>query len=416
VIERARLLYGAGRIRETIDVLRGALAADPSDATARAFLSMCYKVWGHYGDAEREVKQALADDPNLSYGHYVLASIALARRQYFACIQAARESLRLDQSYTNAFEVLAWAYAEQSDWENAVDVLRSALAIEPEKRSALVSYASILRRINRLEEARVAIETSLRVAPEYADAHAIHGWILLDEGRSDEALAAFREAMRLNPYLSDSRRGLVEALKATNPAYRAVRNYAPFVFGIALAPAVIALFGSGIHVLLAAFHALVLLSYAALAAILIDAVATVAMLRRRFGKDSVTTDQRRYALIAGCCVGLNAIVLLGWLGLPSNGFLYLGIIVGCFGVLSGAALSLRPGMARFWLALYTLFFCGVALIVPLDLSDASLFHFSNPENALAATTMLILGTWLSLGGIAWLRRRRVRIAGIKGGE
>jgi len=416
VIQRARLLYGVGRIRETIDVLRGALAADPSDATARAFLAMCYKVWGHYGDAEREVKQALADDPNLGYAHYVLASIALARRQYDICIAAAKESLRLDQSYTYAYEVLAWAYAEQHHWDEAVDALRSALAIDPEKRSALVSYASILRRINRLEEARVAIETSLRLAPEYADAHAIHGWILLDERRFDEALGAFREAMRLNPYLSDSRRGLVEALKATNPAYSAVRKYAPFVFGVALVPAVVALFGSGIHVLLAAFHALVLLSYAALAAILIDAVATVAMLRRRFGKDSTTVDQRRYALIAGCCVGLNFIVLLGWLGEPSNGPLYAGVIVGAFGVLTGATLSLRPGLARFWLALYTLTFCGVALFVPLELIDENRFHFSNAENALAATTLLILGTWLSLGGIAWLRRRRVRVAGIKGGE
>ena len=414
MIERARLLYGAGRIRETIVVLREALAADPTDATARAFLAMCYKVWGHYGDAERELKQALADDPNLGYAHYVRASVALARREYFKCIAAAREAIRLDQSYTYAFEVLAWAYAEQNRWDEAIAALRSALNIDPEKRSALVSYASVLRRINRFEEARIAIEAALRLSPEYADAHAIHGWILFDERHFDEALVAFREAMRLNPYLIDARRGLVEALKAANPLYRMVRTYAPFVVGAALVPAIVALFGSGIHVLHAAFYALVLLSYAAIAALLIDAVATVAMLRRRFGKMSVTADQRRYAVVAGCCVALNGFAFLAWLGEPSNAPLYAAVIVVSFGVLSGAALSLRPGPARFWLALYTLTFCGSALLVPLELIDENRFHFSNAEDALAATTILILGTWLSLAGIAWLRRRRVRIAGIVG--
>jgi len=73
--------------------------------------------------------------------------------------------------------------------------------------------------------------------------------------------------------------------------------------------------------------------------------------------------------------------------------------------MSGAALSLRPGPLRVRVGVYVILFCGLAWVVPVTLHDSNIFHFSNAEEALGAAVGVIVGTWLSLGAIAWLRKR-----------
>jgi tetratricopeptide (TPR) repeat protein len=405
VIERARLLYQSGRIRGAQDVLLEALKANPQDALARAFLAMCYKVQGRYGDCERELKQALADGPNEGYAHYVRTALLVAQRRYHQAITAAREAIGLDATFMSSYVLMATAYIELGMWESALEPLREALAIKPESVEALSSYAQVLRRLNRLEEARTAIESALRVDPLHARAHANRGWILMDEGRYDDALAAFREALRADPYVSEGRQGLVEALKATNKFYRGLRNAAPVAAAATLVPAVFALFSTRLSILHLAFYGLVFFSYAVVIVILIDAFATVATLKKRFGRASIPSDLRSFATVAGCCLALTWFCLMLWLGNAGNSPLYAAVVIGSFGLLSGAAFAVRPSGLRVGLALYILVFCGSAIIVPIGLHDGGTFRFSNAEDALAAAVIVIVATWLSLGGIAWLRRR-----------
>lgn len=405
MIERARLLYLAGHVRAAQGALLEALKEDPNSALARAFLAMCYKVQGRYADAEREIKQALADGPNESYPHYVRACIELARERYPAAIEAAREAIRHDPSLVSSYIIESNAEVGLARWDEALEPLRQALVQKPEHVPALSTLAQVLRRLNRLDEARTAIESALRLDPSDAHAHAILGWILMDEQRSDDALAAFRESLRADPYVYEGRQGLVEALKATNPWYRTLRTAAPVAAAAAIVPAVFAFDTLRLSALHLAFYALVVLSYAAVIIMLLDATVTVNALKRRFGRASIPSDLRTFATIAGGCIVVNWIALLAWLGGAGNGPLYGAVVVGSFGILSGAALAMRPGPMRVRVGIFILTFCSLAWIIPVGMHDSNVFHFSNAEDALAAAVGLIVGTWLSLGAIAWLRRR-----------
>jgi hypothetical protein len=198
---------------------------------------------------------------------------------------------------------------------------------------------------------------------------------------------------------------LVEALKATNPWYRALRIAAPVVAAAAIVPAVFAFDTLRLSALHLAFYALVVLSYAAVLIILLDATTTVNALKRRFGRASIPADLRTFATIAGSCIVMNWIAFLMWIGGAGNGPLYGAVVVGSFGVMSGAGLSLRPGPLRVRVGVYIILFCGLAWVVPVALHDSNIFHFSNAEEALGAAVGVIAGTWLSLGAIAWLRKR-----------
>ena len=181
MVERARLLYLAGRVRAAANALLEALNENPQNAQARAFLAMCYKVQGRYADADREVMRALADEPNESYPHYVRACLELARGRYAATIESAREAIRLDPNFVSSYIIESEGYVGLALWEEALEPLRRALVQKPEHVPALSALAQVLRRLNRLAEARASIEDALRIEPTDAHAHAVHGWILMDE-------------------------------------------------------------------------------------------------------------------------------------------------------------------------------------------------------------------------------------------
>lgn len=405
MIERARLLYLAGHVRAAQGALFEALKANPHDALARAFLAMSYKVQGRYAEADREVRQALADGPNESYPHYVRACLELVHSRYPTTIEAAREAIRLDPGFVSSYIIESHGHVGLAQWNEALEPLRRALAQNPEHVAALSTLAQVLRRLNRLDEARTTIESALRLDPADAHAHAIHGWILMDEKRYDEALAAFRESLRADPYVSEGRHGLVEALKATNPWYRALRTAAPVAAAGAIVPAVFAFDTLRLSALHLAFYALVVLSYAAVIIMLLDAIVTVNALKRRFGRASIPRDLRSFATIAGCCIFLNWFAFVVWLGGAGNGPLYGAVVVGSFGIMGGAALALRPSPLRVWVGIYILAFCYLAFVIPIVMHFSRAFRFSNAEDALAAAVGVIGGTWLSLGAIAWLRKR-----------
>jgi tetratricopeptide (TPR) repeat protein len=405
VIERARLLYLAGRVRAALSVLREGLQADPNDAALRAFMAMCLKVLGRYAEAEREIRHALADSPNYAYAHYVRASLLLARHRCEEAIVAAREAVGLDQSFISSYEVLSLSQVELGRWSEALATLHGAMAVDPQRPSVLVSMASILRKLNRAPEARSAVDSALALAPENASAHAMHGWLLLDEARGSEALDEFHEALRLDPYESEARQGLVAALKATNPVYRQLYPAGIVAGAVTLIPALVALGDVHLHAALIAFYGLVVLSYAALITTLVDAYVTVRILSKRFGAGSANKAQRAYAVVTVACVTLNVVAFLIWLGDPSPAIFYCAVVVGSFGVLSGAVLALRPGPMREWVVLGVFLFTGSAIAVPLGLHDGGNFRFADPVNALAMTMALILATWAALGVIAWVRRR-----------
>ncbi len=405
MIERARLLYLAGRIRAALSALREGLQTDPNDATALAFMAMCLKVLGRYAEAEREVRRALTFDPNLAYGHYTLASLLLARHRTEEAIVAARAAIGLDQKFISSYEVLALSQVALGRWSEALETLQGAVAIDPQRPSVLVSLASVLRKLNRTAEARNAVDSALAQAPENAAAHAVRGWLLLDDARDAEALDAFREALRFDPWETEARQGLVAALKATNPIYRRLYPAGIIAGAVTLVPALVALVDVRLHAALFAFYGLVVLSYAALITILIDAFVTVIILDRRFGEASITKEQRAFAWITGWCVSLNVLAFLLWLSNPSPAPFYGAVVVGSFGVLFGAVRSLRPGPRREWVVLGVFLFTGSAIVIPLGLHDGGSFRFADPVNALAMTMSLILATWAALGAIAWLRRR-----------
>ena len=82
-----------------------------------------------------------------------------------------------------------------------------------------------LVRLGRKSEAVDTVNYALERDPESGFSHANQGWNCLHQNNPKQALDHFREALRLDPELEYAREGMVEALKARNPVYRAMLSY-----------------------------------------------------------------------------------------------------------------------------------------------------------------------------------------------
>lgn len=158
-------------------------------------------------DARRDAEKAIALDPGLADGYRVLSYIEaepeLNCRAAEVSLEKARQLAPGDTDILVRGGMLAMCLGRQ---EQAVELLRSALLLDPLRPLEYMNLAQNLRDLGRYEEAHEIIEKALDLNPNQIMIHEIRGEVYLAQGRPSEAL----EEMKKEP--SDWLRDLGEAL------------------------------------------------------------------------------------------------------------------------------------------------------------------------------------------------------------
>jgi tetratricopeptide (TPR) repeat protein len=95
----------------------------------------------------------------------------------------------------------------------------------PENLDEVEVRGNSLLKVNRKEESFTTLEGGSRDDNNNAYTHANYGWGLLEKGDHKKALKHFKEALKNDPNFEYAQRGMVEALKASNPVYRMFLKY-----------------------------------------------------------------------------------------------------------------------------------------------------------------------------------------------
>jgi len=205
--------------------LRQALAQDPGDPTAHALLALCLSEQERFDHAEAEAKIAVGRGSELGLVHYALARVLYDRNRLDEAADALQDAIRREPEQASYFSLLAAIHYDQRRWKDALTAADQGLALDPEHPGALNLRAMALRQLGRDREAAEALEGALAKDPERALTHANRGWTVLHQGDPAGALESFREALRLDPTLETARLGVVEALKARHAVYRVLLRY-----------------------------------------------------------------------------------------------------------------------------------------------------------------------------------------------
>jgi tetratricopeptide (TPR) repeat protein len=374
--QHALVLLDQGRFDLAEEKLRQALAAEPENGLAHAFLAHCLCERKGWNEAMEEARQAIHQEPELAEAHAALARVLHERNHLDEAVQAIGEALRLDPENPVHFQRLAGIHLLRRDWQEALRTAEMGLAIDPEHVGCTNLRAMSLVKLGRTDDARSAVATALARNPENAFSHANQGWNLLHAGNRTKALEHFREALRLDPTMDFARAGIVEALKSKNWFYALMLRYflwmARLSTGVQWAVVLGGYFGyqvlrevSAKNPHLAPWIRPLLVAYVIFAVMTWIASPLFNLMLRldRFGRHALSREQVAASNWIACLL-FPALILAGiWLFTDNILVLLCAIFFGLLLLPVSAVYNCPAGWPRRAMAFYTLGLAAVGLLV-----------------------------------------------------
>jgi len=199
-LERVNLLFELRRYSDAERALRDALADDPDDALAHAMLGVALRQLGGVKAALEESENAIRLDPTSSYVFYARSLVLIRANRSPEALQAVREAIRLDSDCDpDYFMILGALLFDKQEWSGCLAALDRALSLDPHHVACLNLRGRALLRVGREEEAEQAFAAALAAAPNHAESHHARGVLLLHRAEGAAALDYLLEARRLDP-------------------------------------------------------------------------------------------------------------------------------------------------------------------------------------------------------------------------
>jgi Tfp pilus assembly protein PilF len=175
-----------------------AIEQAPADAQPHFELGFCYFRLGQPDDAIREFNAALAIEPWYTRVDEALADIYIQKKDFPQARAHLNHLLSTDPSSYTAHYNLGILAAIEQNWSEAQQRMLSALNADPNSAEARNTLGGIYLRRGELEAARRQFEETIRLQPNLASAHYNLALVLQTQGKTDEAEREFRAARLAN--------------------------------------------------------------------------------------------------------------------------------------------------------------------------------------------------------------------------
>ncbi len=254
-------LFNSERFDEATVPLARALDENPENFELRRMLALAYLNSEEYGqavellrsDAERKSNRSL----EYAYGLALVRSGAAAEAEsvfagllaehsewpelnvmlgqayaqqdeYEAAVNSLRRALELDPKVAEAHATLGDIYLRQGKLAEAEEALRAELAAHPDDERSRYTLAMVLDLNRQPEKAKSLLREHLDARPLSADGRYLMGKILLAEGAAEDALEQLSAAADLAPEDPNIRYQLGQALQKLGRREEAEREFETF--------------------------------------------------------------------------------------------------------------------------------------------------------------------------------------------
>jgi tetratricopeptide (TPR) repeat protein len=212
----AAQLLRAGRPEDAIVPLRDAALLQPSNAVIHHDLGLAYLEVGRIQDAIAALQRAVASNPGYADAYFRLG-IALEKvGEIRKAIVAYDCATRLLPSLTEAWFRAGALVHELGHRDEAIGCFRRAAATGGKTAFGRLGKARALLTENRNQEAEQVLRRTLALDPRNAMAHDLLGNLLSEFGRFDEARESFERAIAIAPLLAGCYYDLVRCRRVTS--------------------------------------------------------------------------------------------------------------------------------------------------------------------------------------------------------
>jgi protein O-mannosyl-transferase len=185
--------------RNSETLFRHAVAVTDHNGPAHGILGVALEEKQQNVEAEKELREALALEPNDPIYHYRLGKIMLNDGRLEPAIEEFQTSLRLKPGLQNANMRLGEALARAGRVAEAIESLQIAAALEPADANVHNLLGGALAASGRLDDGISQLNEALRLNPDLAGAHNNLSRALDKQGHLAEAIEQSELAVKFQP-------------------------------------------------------------------------------------------------------------------------------------------------------------------------------------------------------------------------
>ena len=179
---------------------------------------------GQLSQADALYRQILAREPKHADALHHLGLIAHQGGRNEA-VDLIRQAIALRPNFPQAFNNLGNVLREKGKPQEAIVAYRQAIARKSNYAEAYSNLGNALKDTGQVSEAIAAYHRAIALKPNYPGAYSNLGNALRDSGQGDEAIAAFGQAIALKPDYAEAFNNLGNALKDVGQVDEAIAAY-----------------------------------------------------------------------------------------------------------------------------------------------------------------------------------------------
>jgi len=217
------LLLNLDRPAEAAEHLEKARSLQAPTARLLSKLSAAYQKLGRDAEATRLREEAAALSP--SAAKLDKATRLFVDGKFRESEVLAKELVRENPNDVNAALLLARLAMMANCYEDARPILEKIIQVAPRYMAAWHDLSTVLKELHRYEEAVEVLSRALALDGENAMTHYYHGAALAMAARPEEAVVAYREAVERDPKLPGAHIGLGHVLKTVGDQDGGIEAY-----------------------------------------------------------------------------------------------------------------------------------------------------------------------------------------------
>ena len=225
-LSKVEILIQQKKYKEAEKILVDLLSEDPNNIHFLSLLAEVNLQQDKFHEANSIIDTAIGLSPDAHFLFYDKSRIAIQQDHLNNAEKFINQAIELYPYDADYFAMLSNIKLGRKQYSEALETANQALEIDAENILALNTRSTALHKLKRSEESFATIESALREDPNNAFTHANYGWGLLEKGNHKKAMEHFKESLSNDPNFEYAQTGMLEALKAANPAYRLFLKYA----------------------------------------------------------------------------------------------------------------------------------------------------------------------------------------------